>query len=117
IPLIISSISYPLGNRKMMQLVDGELNTIQRILGMTIASMPFWLILSFFGIFQYGGPSGSQVLQTFIVAIFSGVVATILFFYATESVRHDNHKLAGVEATSSGEIVFALVGELLFLGA
>lgn len=117
IPLLVSAISYPLGNRKMMQLVDGELNTIQRIFGMTIASMPFWLILSFFGGFYYGGPSQSQVLQTFIVAVFSGVIATILFFYATEIVRHDNHKLAGVEATSAGEIIFALVGELLFLGA
>lgn len=117
IPLIISAISYPLGNRKMMQLVDGELNTIQRIFGMTIASMPFWLLLSFFGGLYYGGPSQSQVLQTFVVAIFSGVIATILFFYATELVQHDNHKLAGVEATSSGEIVFALIGELLFLGA
>jgi len=117
VPLIISAISYPLGNRKMMQLVNGELNTIQRILGMTIASMPFWIILSIYGIFSYGAPSQSQVVQTFIVAVFSGVIATILFFYATELVRHDNHKLAGVEATSSGEVIFALLGELLFLGA
>src|SRR5699024_4034159 len=36
IPLLISSISYPLGNRKMMQVVDGALNPIQRTLGMTI---------------------------------------------------------------------------------
>jgi len=117
LPLIISSISYPLGNRKMMQLVDGELNTIQRILGMTIASMPFWIILSVYGVFSYGAPTQSQVVQTFIVAVFSGVIATILFFYATELVRHDNHKLPGVEATSSGEVIFALLGELLFLGA
>src|SRR5690625_2136542 len=117
LPLIISSISYPLGNRKMMQLVDGELNTIQRILGMTIASMPFWIILSVYGVFSYGAPTQSQVVQTFIVAVFSGVIATILFFYATELVRHDNHKLAGVEATSSGEVIFALLGEIIFLGA
>lgn len=117
IPLLISAISYPLGNRKMMQLVDGELNTIQRILGMTIASLPFWFILSIYGIFSYGAPTQSQVVQTFIVAVFSGVIATILFFYATELVRHDNHKLAGVEATSSGEVIFALLGEILFLGA
>lgn len=117
IPLIVSSISYPLGNRKMMLLVNGELNTIQRILGMTIASMPFWLILSIFGAFHYGAPSQSQLFQTFIVAIFSGVIATILYFYATELVQHDNHKLAGVEATSTTEIVFVLLGELIFLGA
>lgn len=117
IPLVISAVSYPLGNRKMMQLVNGELNTIQRILGMTIASLPFWIILSIYGAFTYGAPTQHQVMQTFIVAVFSGVIATILFFYATEIVRHDNHKLAGVEATSAGEVIFALIGEIVLLGA
>lgn len=115
-PLIIASISYPLGNRKMMQLVDGALNPVQRTLGMTIASLPFWIILAIFGAFTYDAPSQSQVMQTFIVAITSGVIATILYFFATDMVRHDNHKLAGVEATSSAEIIFALLGEMLLLG-
>ena len=117
IPLLISSISYPLGNRKMMQVVDGALNPIQRTLGMTIASLPFWILLAVFGAFTYDAPTSSQVFQTFIVAITSGVIATILYFFATDMVRHDNHKLAGVESTSSAEIIFALIGELLFLGA
>lgn len=117
IPLLISSISYPLGNRKMMQVVDGALNPIQRTLGMTIASLPFWILLAIFGVFTYDAPSSCQVFQTFIVAITSGVIATILYFFATDMVRHDNHKLAGVESTSSAEIIFALIGELLFLGA
>lgn len=51
------------------------------------------------------------------MAISSGVIATVLFFYATELVNHDNHKLAAVEATQSGEVVFALFGELLLLNA
>ncbi|MFZ3580462.1 multidrug resistance efflux transporter family protein, partial [Virgibacillus sp. DJP39] len=94
-----------------------ELNTFQRILGMTIASMPFWIILSIYGMFTQGAPSSSQVAQTFIVAVSSGVIATVLFFYATELVSHDNHKLAAIEATQSGEVIFALVGELLLLNA
>src|SRR5699024_1248144 len=57
----------------------------------------------------------SQLLQTLIVAVSSGIIATDLFLYATELVQHDNHKLAGVEATQSGEDVFALFGELLIL--
>lgn len=117
IPLVISSVSYPLGNRKMMQLVNGELNTFQRILGMTIASMPFWIILSIYGSVTYGAPTQSQVIQTFIVAISSGIIATVLFFYATELVQDDNHKLAGVEATAAGEVIFALIGEIILLGA
>src|SRR5699024_994320 len=48
LPLIVAAISYPLGNRKMMQVVNGELSTTQRILGMTISSLPFWIILSIY---------------------------------------------------------------------
>src|SRR5699024_8961974 len=110
IPLLISSISYPLGNRKMMQVVDGALNPIQRTLGMTIASLPFWILLAIFGVFTYDAPSSGQIFQTFIVAITSGVIATILYFFATDMVRHDNHKLAGVESTSSAEFIFSLIG-------
>lgn len=117
VPLLISAFAYPLGNRKMMQVVDGKLNTFQRMLGMTIASMPFWIILSIYGIATDSAPNSSQMLQTFIVAVSSGIIATVLFFYATEMVQNDNQKLAGVEATQSGEVVFALGGELLLLSA
>jgi len=115
IPLIISAFAYPLGNRKMMQVVRGELNTFQRLLGMTMASLPFWIGLAIYGLVTHGLPDSSQVGQSFIVAVSSGIIATSLFFYATELVQFDNHKLAGVEATQSGGVVFALLGELLLL--
>ncbi|OZU87828.1 hypothetical protein CIL03_14070 [Virgibacillus indicus] len=115
VPLVISAFAFPLGNRKMMIMVNGELNTIQRILGMTICSMPFWVILSIYGLAAHGAPSSNQILQTFIVAVSSGIIATILFFYATELVQKDTQKLAGVEATQSGEVIFALFGEILIL--
>ncbi len=115
--LIVSAFAYPLGNRKMMQVVDGKLNTFQRILGMTIASTPFWILLSIYGFFMHGLPSSSQILQTLIIAISSGIIATTLFFYATELVHGNNQKLAAVEATQSGEVVFALIGEMLFLNS
>ncbi|WP_249870605.1 DMT family transporter [Oceanobacillus saliphilus] len=117
VPIIISAFAYPLGNRKMMLVANGELNTFQRILGMTLASMPFWIMLSIYGAAAHGLPTGSQVVQTFIVAVSSGIIATALFFYATEMVQHDNQKLAGVEATQSGGVVFALIGEILLLSA
>lgn len=117
IPLVISAFAYPLGNRKMMQVVNGELNTFQRILGMTIASLPFWIALSIYGFIAHGIPNSSQIIQTFIVAISSGIIATVLFFYATEMVQQDNEKMAGVEATQSGEVVFALIGEIIILSA
>ncbi|MGJ9459251.1 DMT family transporter [Oceanobacillus sp. CF4.6] len=117
VPIIIASFAYPLGNRKMMMFVNGNLNSFQRILGMTIASMPFWFMFSIYGFATHGLPSQSQVIQSFIVAVSSGIIATVLFFYATEMVQNDNQKLAGVEATQSGEVIFALIGEILILGA
>nr|WP_239541104.1 multidrug resistance efflux transporter family protein [Pullulanibacillus pueri] len=117
VPLILSAFAYPLGNRQMMQVVGETLNTFQRILGMTIASLPFWLLLSLYGVTTQGLPTSGQLLQTLIVALSSGIIATALFFYATERVKGDNQKLAAVEATQSGEVIFALLGELLFLNA
>lgn len=115
LPLIVSAFAYPLGNRKMMHIVGGSLTTIQRVLGMTIASMPLWIILAVYGTVVHGLPSTGQVSQSFIVAISSGVTATVLFFYATELVKDNPSKLAGVEATQSGEVLFALIGEMIIL--
>ncbi|MGF7089248.1 putative membrane protein [Kroppenstedtia sanguinis] len=52
-------------------------------------------------------------MQTFIVALSSGVIATVLFFRATDLVRGDQRKLSAVEATQSGEVIFAALGELI----
>ncbi|OIK15697.1 hypothetical protein BIV60_08050 [Bacillus sp. MUM 116] len=115
IPILIASFAYPLGNRKMMDHCEGRLDTFQRVLGMTLASLPFWFLLSLYGFFTVGLPSKGQVFQSFWVALFSGVVATVLFFKATDMVRGNIQKLASVEATQSMEVLFTLSGELLFL--
>ena len=47
---------------------------------------------------------------------FSGVIATILFFEATSLVKNNPKQLAVIEATQSGEVIFTLLGGLLFLG-
>lgn len=115
LPVIIAAFSYPLGNRKMMEVSGGRLTTFQRILGMTLCSMPIWIIMALIGILTSGMPSENQVLQSFIVALFSGIIATWLFFKATDMVRKDMKKLASIEATQSGEIVFSVFGEILLL--
>ncbi len=115
LPVIIASFAYPLGNRKMMEVCRGRLDPYQRVLGMTLASLPFWFVLSLYGLFTGDVPSGEQAFQSVLVAIFSGVIATVLFFKATEMVRGDMQKLAAVEATQSMEVLFALLGELLLL--
>lgn len=117
VPVILAAIAYPLGNRKMMERYGDDLGVFDRILGMTLASLPFWLILSGFAYVQVGLPSATQVGQSGLVALFSGVIATSLFFYATTLVRTEPIRLAAVEATQSFEIVFTVLGELVFLHA
>ncbi|WP_227935444.1 DMT family transporter [Alkalihalobacillus deserti] len=114
-PVVLAAFAYPLGNRKMMELCGGRLDTFQRVFGMTLASLPFWLIISAFGFIKVGAPSSDQLLQSFIVAICSGVIATTLFFIATERVREHQGKLAAVEATQSTQVLFVMIGEVLIL--
>jgi drug/metabolite transporter (DMT)-like permease len=117
LPVIIASFAYPLGNRKMMEVCGGRLDAYQRVLGMTLASLPFWLLLSVYGLATVGTPSTGQTIQSIMVAISSGVIATVLFFQATDMVKGNMQKLAAVEATQSIEVLFAVAGEVLLLSA
>jgi drug/metabolite transporter (DMT)-like permease len=117
IPVLIASFAYPLGNRKTMELFGDQMDVYQRILGMTIASLPFWLLVAVYGLVDAGLPSASQMGQSAIVALSSGVIATVLFFRATDMVRSSMTGLAAVEATQSLEVLFALFGEMLILSA
>lgn len=115
--ILLAAFAYPLGNRKMMvHCKQDQLSTTQRVFGMTLMSTPFWLLLSVFGVADAGFPSAGQILQSLIVAVFSGVVATLLFFEATNLVKHNHKQLAVVEATQAGEALFTLLGGCLFLG-
>ncbi|MET4561242.1 drug/metabolite transporter (DMT)-like permease [Lysinibacillus parviboronicapiens] len=116
LPVVVAAFAYPLGNRKMMDICGGRIDTFQRVLGMTIASMPAWIVMAFYAIVTVGLPSKAQVLQCLLVGISSGVIATILFFIATDRVRDHQGKLAAVEATQSTEIIFVIIGEVLLLG-
>lgn len=114
--VIIAAFAYPLGNRKMMEVCGDRFSTIQRVFGMTLCSMPLWITFSLTNLFTNKFPSSSQILQSFIVAIFSGVIATILFFKATDLVKNDTHKLAVIESTQSGEVLFSVLGGVLLFG-
>ena len=114
--ILIAAFSYPLGNRKMMACCPAEFSTFQRVFGMTLCSMPFWLLMSGIALASHGLPSAGQVAQGFTVALFSGVIATLLFFEATNLSKHDARQLAMVEATQSGEVLFTILGGVLFLG-
>ena len=111
----VAAFSYPLGNRKMMALCPPSMTTIGRVAGMTFCSMPFWLLLSILAAVRTGMPGRGQVLQSVCVALFSGVIATVLFFKATDMVKHNPRHLAVIEATQCGEVVFTLLGGIFLL--
>lgn len=116
IPILIAAFSYPMGNRKMMEICPSGFSTFQRVFGMTLCSMPFWLVLSAFAYVRVGFPSPGQTVQSVCVALFSGVIATVLFFQATDLVRHNARQLALIEATQCGEVLFTLLGGIFLLG-
>ena len=114
--LLIAGFSYPLGNRKMMLVCGDRLDALQRVFGMSLCSLPFWLAVSGVAAVRSGPPAGAQLFQSLLVAIFSGIVATALFFRATDLVRSNPAQLAAVEATQAGEVLFTLLGGILLLG-
>lgn len=113
LPVLIAAFAYPLGNRKMMEICSNRLNTLQRVFGMTLCSLPFWILMSSYGLCTVGLPSLGQISQSLIVAVFSGVIATLLFFKATNLARFDTRVLAAVESTQAGEVVFTLLLSIL----
>nr|WP_239587175.1 multidrug resistance efflux transporter family protein [Bacillus ectoiniformans] len=117
LPVVIAAFAYPLGNRKMMEVCNEDLDTLQRVFGMTLASLPSWLTLSGIAFFKEGAPASDQILQSFIVAICSGVIATTLFFIATNRVRQQKERLAAVEATQSTQVLFVILGEFFLLSS
>lgn len=109
--VLVAAVAYPLGNRKIMIInhLTDKLNTDERILGMLLCSLPTWLICSLIGLVKSGLPSISQVHSSFLIALFSGVIATYLFFLATQYVHKNLKKLAAVEAIQSLEVIFSII--------
>ena len=59
-------------------------------------------------------PTRGQFLSTALVALLAGVIATTLFLYARHLCRQP-YEIAAVDATQSMEVVFSLIGEIIFL--
>ena len=81
---------------------------------MTLGSFPFWIVLGL--VVRPELPQSSQVINTFLVALLSGVAATSIFLYAREHATTSS-EVAGVDATQASEIIFALIGGMLLLGS
>jgi drug/metabolite transporter (DMT)-like permease len=126
IPVLIAAFCYPLGNQLVWEVQNSGHVLLPRIdspalnrpfakvLLMTLGSVPFWLILIL--VWQPPPPAASQVMQTAMVALFSGIIATSLFLFARQLAR-DPYELSAVDATQASEVIFALIGEIFLLHA
>jgi len=118
----VAAVAYPLGNRGLLLHLerhpgDGpELNATQRVFGLTLASLPAWLVLALYAGVETGAPSLQQVWFAGGVALGAGIIATVLFFQATGMVRNDPTALAATEAMQAAEILFATLLGVLWLG-
>ncbi len=122
-PVIISSFCYPLGNQlvweakhgshKSVPKIDSPLldDAFNKVMLLTLGSLTLWIILIL--ISQPPLPSYTQVLNTLLVALLSGVIGTSIFLYA-RNLASSSSQLAGVDATQSSEVVFALISGMVF---
>ena len=78
--ILLAAFASSLGNRKMMvHCKQDQLSTDAARVWDDLDEYTFWLLLSAFAGADAGLPSGGQILQSLIVAVFSGVVATLSF--------------------------------------
>jgi drug/metabolite transporter (DMT)-like permease len=125
VPVLVAAFCYPLGNQMVWEATHGNkklpdvsspvLDTpFARVLLMSLGSLPLWLLLIVAA--APPPPSAGQLLNTALVALFSGVAATSLFLQA-RNLSKTAGALAAVDATQSSEVIFALLGEIVIIGA
>lgn len=124
VPVLIAALAYPIGNQMVWEAKQGGHRLIPdidhpviedssaRVLLLTVGSMPFWVLLVLFA--SPPPPSPGQLIHTAMVALLSGVIATTIFLHARHLCVHP-HEIAAVDATQSMEVVFSLLGEIVFL--
>ena len=117
--VVFSAFAYPLGNRMVLlhlEQTGTRIGATQRVFGMTLCSWPLWLVLAAVAWFTVGPPGLREAWLAGGVALSSGVIATVLFFRATDMVRSEPTSLAAVEAMQAAELLFATVIGACFLG-
>ncbi|MBS7566917.1 multidrug resistance efflux transporter family protein [Mucilaginibacter sp. Bleaf8] len=116
---IVAAFLWPLGNRKLLYKLETEgiqLDPMQRVLGMTIGSLPVQIALAAYGYHSSGMPSALQLQSSVIAVLFSGVFGSILFYKAMQQAGKHFLSLLTVEATQVLGVLFTLLGEMFFKG-
>ena len=117
--VVVSAFAYPLGNRMLLLHLERSgtrLRSVQRVFGMTLCSWPLWLLLAGLTWWLVGPPSLREIALAAGVALSSGVIATALFFAATDRVSGEPTALAAVEAMQAAELLFATMIGASMLG-
>lgn len=128
IPAFISACAYPIGNQLIWEAKKGERfkkfiphienpeldNSFCKIIILILGSLPFWLILGL--LVSPPPPANTQLFNTALVGISSGIIATALFLLARHRAR-TSLEITAVDATQGFEAVFTLFGEIIFLHA
>ena len=124
LPILGAAFAYPIGNQLVWEARAGHNpripqihhpileNGFARVLLLTLGAIPFWVVLLF--VSAPPAPTRGQFLSTALVALLAGVIATTLFLYARHLCRQP-YEIAAVDATQSMEVVFSLIGEIIFL--
>lgn len=115
VPVVIAAFFYPLGNRKLMSKLGDDISAFQRAFGVTLISMPLGIIFMFYGYSKTGFITKADLVQALILALFSGVIATVTFFVATSKAKHNLSELAAVESTQAGMVIFTAIGSVVFI--
>jgi len=124
VPVVIAAFAYPTGNQLLNFAKHGNHAWIPHIdspilkdapacvLLMTMGSIPFWVLLLI--IISPPVPLKGQLINTGIVAVSSGIIATSIF-YKARNASTSPYIISAVDATQSGEVIFSLAGEILLL--
>jgi len=117
--VVLAAFAYPLGNRMLLLHLEASahrVNALQRVFGMTLCSWPLWLLFAAIAWSRVGPPSWREIVLAGGVALSSGVIATVLFFAATDRVRSQPTALAAVEAMQAAELLFTTMLGAVMLG-
>ena len=124
VPVVVAAFAYPTGNQLLNFAKHGNHARIPHIdspilkdaptcvLLMTMGSIPFWVLLLI--IISPPVPLKGQLINTGIVAVSSGIIATSIF-YKARNASASPYIISAVDATQSGEVIFSLAGEIMLL--
>ncbi len=121
LPVLVAAVAYPVGNQLLNRAkhAGDEAATMladpaAAVLLLTLGALPVFTVLIL--VTMPPLPSEGQIVATGVIALIAGCLATALFLYA-RNLSSDPFRIAAVDATQAGEVGFALLGEMLVLGA